>query len=53
MNIQRCCLFGRVSEKNYEFKLKLVYATRNTSVHARHLLTYGQNVKAFFDLNNY
>jgi hypothetical protein len=49
---KRCCLFGRVSKINYKLKLKLVYATRNTSVHARHLLTYGQNVKAFFDLNN-
>jgi hypothetical protein len=30
--IQRCCLFGRVSAKITKFKLKRVYATRNTSI---------------------
>jgi hypothetical protein len=29
-----------------------IYATRNTSMHSKHLSTYGQNVKAFFDLKN-
>jgi hypothetical protein len=43
---------GRVSAKISKFKLKQVYATRNTSNNSRHLSTYGQNVKAFFDGNN-
>jgi hypothetical protein len=35
-----------------KFKLKRVYATKNTSMHSRHLWKYVQNLKAFFDLNN-
>jgi hypothetical protein len=33
MNIQRCCLFGRVPAKISKFKLKQVYATSN--MHSR------------------
>jgi hypothetical protein len=37
-----------------QFKLKQVgmQPEIHTSMHSRHLLTYGQSVKAFFDLNN-
>jgi hypothetical protein len=33
-NVQSCCLFGRVSTKIFKFKLKQVYATRNTFLHS-------------------
>jgi hypothetical protein len=42
----------RISANIFKFQLKQVYATRNTFMHSRHLSTYGQNVKVFFDLNN-
>jgi hypothetical protein len=51
-NGERCCLFDRVSAKNSKFKLKQVYATKNTSMHSRHLLTYVQTFKGLFDLNS-
>jgi hypothetical protein len=37
MDIQRFCFFGRVSPKFSKFKLKQVYATKNTSMYAEHL----------------
>jgi hypothetical protein len=49
MDIQRCCLFDRVSTKISKFKLKHVYATKNTPMHCRDLLTYVQNLKALFE----
>jgi hypothetical protein len=48
MEIQRCCLFGRVWAKISECKLKRVYATRNTSIPD----AYGEDFNAFFDLNH-
>jgi hypothetical protein len=50
MDIQRCCLFDRVSTKFSKFKLKHVYATKNTPMHCRDLLTYVQNLKAFLEI---
>jgi hypothetical protein len=36
MDIQRCCLFDRVSAEISKFKLKQVYyATKNTSMHSK------------------
>jgi hypothetical protein len=35
IDIQRCCLFDRVSAKISKFKLKQVFATKNTSVYSR------------------
>jgi hypothetical protein len=35
MDIQRCYLFGPVSANISKFKLKQVYAARNTSMHSR------------------
>jgi hypothetical protein len=40
--------FGKI----FQIQIETVYATRNTCMHPRHLLPYGQNVKVFFDLNN-
>jgi hypothetical protein len=49
---KRCCLFDRLLAKISKFKLKPIYATKNTSVHSRHLWTFVQNLKAFYDLSN-
>jgi hypothetical protein len=35
IDIQRCCLFDRVSAKISKFKLKQVFATKNTSEYSR------------------
>jgi hypothetical protein len=53
MDLQRCCLFGWVSTKISKFKLKQVYATKNTEhLNLKLIWTYVQNLKGFFDLNN-
>jgi hypothetical protein len=40
MYIQRCCLFDRISAKISKFKLKQVYATKNTSMYPEHLIVH-------------
>jgi hypothetical protein len=37
------CPWCQVSAKISKFKLKQVYATKNTTMHSKHLSTYGNN----------
>jgi hypothetical protein len=51
------CLFGRVSAKIYKFKLKhmqpkILHSRATESQNLNKILTYVQNLKGFFDLNN-